>query len=210
MRFNPVDHIICMDKPKYFSGKSAWVEHLPFAFWIISVLRPKVFVELGTHYGDSYFAFCQALKELNVMTSSYAIDTWQGDEHAGIYGPELLHSVRKYHDSEYASFSRLIQTTFDQAVFYFQDKSIDLLHIDGLHTYEAVKHDFETWLPKMSQSGIVLFHDTNVREGNFGVWRFWGEIREKYPNHEFIHGHGGIIFGLTSWEKAVEVGLTLQ
>ena len=190
MRFNPIDHIICLNKPTYFSGKSAWVEHLPFAFWIISVLRPKVFVELGTHYGDSYFSFCQALKDLNVMTSSYAIDTWQGDEHAGIYGPELLQSVRQYHDSEYASFSRLIQTTFDQAVFYFQDESIDLLHIDGLHTYEAVKHDFATWLPKMSQSGIVLFHDTNVRERNFGVWRFWGEIREKYPNHEFIHGHG--------------------
>ena len=183
MRFNPIDHLICFNKPKYLSGKSAWVEHIPFAFWIISSLRPKVFVELGTHYGDSYFAFCQAVAELNLITSCYAVDTWLGDEHAGIYGTEVLKSLRQYHDSEYGAFSNLIQTTFDQAVSYFQNGSIDLLNIDGLHTYEAVRHDFETWLPKMSQSGIVLFHDTNVRERNFGVWRFWSEIRDKYPNH---------------------------
>jgi glycine cleavage system regulatory protein len=57
-----------------------------------------------------------------------------------------------------------------------------------------VRHDFESWLPKLSRRGIILLHKTNVRDGDFGVWRFWEELRGRYPSFEFLHGHGlGII-----------------
>ncbi|WP_266157762.1 class I SAM-dependent methyltransferase [Dyella silvatica] len=169
---------------------SAWTGHIPFAAWLIEALRPRVFVELGTHHGASYFAFCQALLENRVEAKSFAVDTWKGDVHSEEYGEEVYTTLSRYHDLHYSSFSSLMRTTFDDAVEYFADGSIDLLHIDGLHTYEAVRHDFETWLSKMSVRGIVLFHDTNVRERNFGVWEFWSEISKVYPSFEFVHSHG--------------------
>ena len=83
-----------------------------------------------------------------------------------------------------------MQMTFDEAAPKFEAASVELLHIDGLHTYEAVRHDFETWREKMGPRGVVLFHDTAVHQGDFGVHKFWAEIREKYRGFEFTHGNG--------------------
>lgn len=169
---------------------SAWVEHIPFAFYITHLLKPSVFVELGTHGGISFFAFCQAAKENNIITQNFAVDTWQGDDHAGKYSDSIYNDVVKYQQEHYPNTATLMRMTFDDALNSFKDKSIDLLHIDGLHTYEAVKHDFFSWLPKLSEKAVVLFHDTQERQFDFGVWKLWGEIREAYPSFEFIHGHG--------------------
>ena len=177
--------------PNSLQYPNAWVGHLPFAAWVIQEVSPKIFVELGTHTGNSYFSFCQAVVEAELLTKCYAVDTWQGDEHAGQYNDEIFAKVYAHHQESYAGFSRLLRMTFDDAVNYFADGSIGLLHIDGLHTYEAVRHDFETWLPKLAPGAVVLLHDTNVREKNFGVWRFWAELQEHYPsNLEFVHSHG--------------------
>jgi len=68
-----------------FYTTSAWLEHIPFAFWLIEKFQPKKVVELGTHYGDSFFVFCSAVKRLELPTKLLAIDTWSGDAHAGIF-----------------------------------------------------------------------------------------------------------------------------
>ena len=177
--------------PDFLQFPNAWVGHLPFAAWISQEVSPKIFVELGTHSGNSYFAFCQSFVEAGISTKCYAVDTWQGDEHAGEYTDEIFTKVNTYNQENYAKLSQLLRMTFDDASTYFADESIDLLHIDGLHTYEAVRHDFETWLPKLAPGAVVMFHDTNVRERNFGVWKLWEELQARYPNNvEFVHSHG--------------------
>jgi GT2 family glycosyltransferase len=180
--------------PQYLEA-SAWADHAPFAFWLMERCRPRTLVELGTHGGYSYFAFCQAVKTGNLPTQCYAVDTWRGDEHTGFYDEAFFQRVSDYNEANYAAFSRLVRTTFDEAVKHFSDGSIDLLHIDGLHFYEDVKHDFETWRPKLSKRAIVLFHDTNVRERNFGAFQLWEELRNDYPSFEFLHGHGLGVLG---------------
>ncbi len=181
---------LAFEDPQYLSGRSAWMGHIPFGMALVDMLRPRTLVELGAHFGDSYCALCQAVVRSRAGTQCTAVDTWQGDAQAGIYGPEVLRVLRNYHDPLYGGFSRLLQKTFDDAVMQFADASIDLLHIDGLHTYEAVRHDFQTWLPKVSARGVVLFHDTQVRRPDFGVWKLWAEVSGQYPSFEFHHSFG--------------------
>jgi O-antigen biosynthesis protein len=187
--FNPLDFPLCLELPMHCNA-IAWHEHIPFAFALVQALRPKTIVELGVHTGDSYLAFCQAVAAAGTDTACFGVDTWRGDAHAGYYGDEVLADLRGYHDPLYGRFSRLIQGTFDESVGYFADGSIELLQIDGLHTYEAVRHDWETWKPKLAKGGIALFHDINVRERDFGVWKLWDEVKAGRPHFEFHHGHG--------------------
>ena len=177
--------------PEYICPSTpAWIEHAPFAFWICDALRPRRFVELGTHYGYSYFAFCQAIDRLALGTVAYAVDTWQGDEHAGFYDEHVFQSVAVRNNQRYSAFSCLMRSTFEDALEYFEDGSVDLLHIDGRHFYDDVKHDFTIWRRKLTEDAVVLLHDTNVRERRFGVWKFFQEMAERHPSFQFYHGHG--------------------
>jgi O-antigen biosynthesis protein len=177
-------------KLAYRSAFSAWEGHAAFALYLIRELRPRTFVELGTHWADSYFAFCQGVAEWRLPTRCFAVDTWTGDSHAGKYGEDVYDVVNAYHQGRYTGFSRLLRMEFDEAQRQFPDGGVDLLHIDGYHTYEAVRHDFETWLPKMSDRGVILFHDTCVRTGDFGVYRLWDELAARYPAFQFTHSSG--------------------
>ena len=178
---------------------SAWSELIPALFCMFTILRPRRFVELGVHNGMSFFAGCQAAEFLGLDTQCVAIDSWIGDPHASFHSIEVFNQFRATMKELYPS-QHYIQAYFKDASQCFDEESIDLLHIDGYHSYAAVRDDFETWLPKMSQIGVILFHDINQHEGGFGVWRFWEELKERYPTFSLFHSHGlGILYaGLQS------------
>ena len=190
MAFDLLDYPIVAHSPRVMSITSAWLGHIPFAFAVTQMTRPARLVELGTHRGDSYCTFCEAVLTLGLKTRCTAVDTWAGDDHAGEYGADVLAELRAVHDPAFGNFSDLSRTTFDEAAAAVPDGSVDLLHIDGLHTYKAVRGDYDAWLPKMSPAGVVLFHDTAERHTDFGVWRLWAEVSAGRPGFEFTHSHG--------------------
>lgn len=183
--------------PRHFVP-SAWTGHAPFAAALVEVLRPSTLVELGTHLGFSYFVFCETIARLGLDTRAVAVDSWEGDEHAGRYdGDRVYGSVREINE-QYQAFSTLTRSYFDKALPGFEDGSIDLLHIDGRHRYEDVSGEFEAWLPKMSDRGVMIFHDTNEFREGFGVHRFWAEVESRYPSFHFLHSHGLGVLGVGS------------
>lgn len=178
-------------------ASSPWRGHIVFADMLMRTFRPQCLVELGTYTGVSLFAFCRAVREARLATRCYAVDTWKGEMHAGFYGEDIYAGVASYIEEHYASFVHLLRMTFDEAAPRFKRDSIDILHIDGLHTYEAVRHDFDLWLPRVRPGGIVLFHDVCEQHGDFGVHKLWDEIAPQADGSFcFRHSHG-----LGVWRK---------
>ena len=195
---NQTDAIYTLIKDSYQEinalTPTSWGGHIPFMFALASVIQPRRFVELGSHHGASFLAYCQASERVGSATEAVAIDCWEGDCQAGFYDGKVFEDF-KYLMRPYEGFATYIRGYFEDAVREFEDGSIDLLHIDGLHTYAAVKLDFETWLAKMSKDGLMIFHDINVHERDFGVWQLWQELTKVYPSAQFMHSHGlGILY----------------
>ena len=191
-----------------------WIGHIPFAFELVGRLRPATVVELGTYSGSSFAAFCQAAQACGSSTRCYGIDLWEGDIHMGKFDEELFQEISGYVATNYPDIARLIRKDFNEAATSFEDHSIDLLHIDGTHTFEAVSNDFNTWLPKLSDQAVVLFHDTNVNLENtgpasqrFGVKQFFDSVRTQYPHVEFSHcwGLGVLVVGRNAPAPVMEL-----
>lgn len=173
---------------------SAWTNLVPSLGVLFSLLKPRRYVELGVHNGMSFYSACEFSNSLGLGTECVAIDSWEGDPHAGFHEQTVYEDFKLILGERFPD-QIFIKSYFDEARDLFEDGSIDLIHIDGFHSYDAVKHDFETWLSKLSTRGVMIFHDTNVHERDFGVWLFWAEISKKYPSIELYHGHGlGILY----------------
>jgi hypothetical protein len=177
-------------------GVGAWTSHIHFAYDLVAVMKPALLVELGVDRGESYFAFCQAAAENQTGTRCFGIDTWRGDQHAGGYDETTFAQVSEHNRANYESFSTLLRCGFDDALAQFADASIDVLHLDGLHTETAVRHDVESWLPKLRLGGILLLHDVRVRSKDFGVWKIWAELQQQSRSWTFEDGPG-----LGVWQK---------
>ena len=173
-----------------------WEGHRDFAYDLLQFVRPERLVELGSQYGCSLFSFCQAVRDFKLDTEINAVDLWSGDIGAEITGEEVYALVRKTAATYYPEVNlHLFQMCFDDARPNFADNSIDILHIDGGHTFEDVEHDFTTWLPKLKENGIVLFHDvySPIDQGSCDHWE---KTKKEYDCYfDFTHSCGlGILF----------------
>ncbi|MGH9834160.1 MAG: class I SAM-dependent methyltransferase, partial [Blastocatellia bacterium] len=175
--FNPLRHPAIFTLPEYATRVRECSEHIPFAAFAISVLRPKLVVELGTVDGDFYSAMCQVVKEQGLEADCYAVvdktlDAAQAD-------------LRDYHQNNFGAFSHFILS--EEAAAYFPDGSIDLLHINVAHDGQRL---FVTWTPKLSRQGVVMIQGQQTTRQAKRRNDFQAAKALARAHFEFIHGGG--------------------
>ena len=211
-----------------------WAGHRAFAYDYVRNERPSCIVELGSYYGCSAFAFLQAMKDGGIAGSFYAVDTWEGDSFTkNDYREDIYGQYKEIQDTCFSGWNssfekdssdkelqkgdtvsdkgaHMLRMTFDEAVRLFEDDSIDLLHIDGSHLYEDVKHDFLTWKNKVKKDGVIFFHDISDEEvfGEvMGSHVFWKELVSQYPltlEFPFSLGLGVLCFDEEKYQRLRE------
>ncbi len=122
-------------------------------------------LEIGSFMGLSALAMAKALYfNQNYATRIYCVDTWEGSiEHQSmevINKGELFDNFkRNVGESGLATYIIPIRKDSVAASGDFQDASLDLLFIDGDHTYNGVLGDLTAWHPKLKPGGLFLGHD---------------------------------------------------
>lgn len=162
---------------------SAWLGHMKFANWLVTLLNPFITVDLGVDFGHSTFSFASANKGI-----VYGIDSFEGDTQAGF--KNTFDTVNCLNDSfitkkYYKNPIIFIKGYFDDVYDYFNE-TIDILHIDGLHTIEAVSNDYNKWITKTSKNAVILFHDVVSYPDSVG--KVFNNIQ--YPKFHFTHSAG--------------------
>jgi hypothetical protein len=147
-------------------------------------MKPETIVDLGVHKGYSTFAF-----GFYNSGTVYGIDHFMGDEQTGYYDTYQDVKDRNQYVKENFGVNNVefIMSDFNTLAKKW-DKPIDILHIDGLHTYEAVKNDFETWQPLCKENSVILFHDI------YSYWNTVGQFFSEIDGHKYVrpqsHGLG--------------------
>ena len=127
----------------------------------------STFVEVGCWLGKSTIYLAARIRRSKKKIKLYAVDTFQGSPNES----NMLAVVRQHRGSILAAFkknlrdtgvTRLVQpivATSIKASRGFDDGSLDFVFIDACHTYQAVKKDISSWLPKVKPGGILAGHD---------------------------------------------------
>jgi len=142
-------------------------------------LQPKVVVEIGTKFGGTF-------KIWNEVTNAKTISIDLVDGIHGGVTRDDVNNRNEYFINLYGSRCNFIEgdshqdLTYDLLVNVLKGQKIDFLFIDGDHTYEGVKQDYEMYKELVSDNGYIAFHDINDtqrhRDRNVYVGKLWNEL----------------------------------
>lgn len=161
---------------------STWTDHMEFADWLVRYKNPQTIVELGVDFG--YSTCCFALSGIGMV---HAIDWFKGDEYTGFRDNHEF--VKKHLELFECKNVNLMAMSFEEALAGWHEP-IDILHIDGFHTYDAVRNDYTEWGGFLKPNGVVLIHDTCIDW--FGVKDFFNQIQTPKLNFKTSCGLGVI------------------
>lgn len=153
---------------------------------IFKNLKPKIILEIGTYIGGTLFCFCKLAPDDATIISidlpflgnkkkadSYITNTFQ----YFIKPNQKLHLIREN--------SQSIETV-QKLEEILQGRKIDFVFIDGDHSYEAVKKDFELYSKFINKNGIIAFHDVSLLGAHSeGSGRFWSELKMNKNSYNY-------------------------
>jgi predicted O-methyltransferase YrrM len=161
-----------------------------------AVGTPQTVVEIGTAQGGTFGALCEIATDDALIVS---IDLPGGDldetSEDDKYGKRDQDRIRSY--AKPGQQVVLLQAdSHDEATRLSLERclggrSIELLFLDGDHSYDGVKADFDMYVPLLAPEGLVAFHDilthTGILENEYKIEvdRFWNEIKGSYDWEEF-------------------------
>jgi predicted O-methyltransferase YrrM len=136
--------------------------------------RNKIVLELGSAYGGSTLAIAESAKIV------HAVDWHYGDPHLG-EGDTLLQYLANVRDrpNVVTHLGR-----FENVVPAFALGHFQVAFIDGYHTYDQVKADIALVLPRLTERGMLIFHDYGLRDGTFNVT---DAVDERFTVTELVH-----------------------
>jgi predicted O-methyltransferase YrrM len=154
----------------------------------IEKLRPKVVVEIGTANGGTLF-LASRLADPNALIISIDLP---GGKFGGGYPdwkiPIYKAFARKEQVVELIRGDSHAPATFDQVKNLLGGRKVDYLFIDGDHTYEGAKQDFERYSQLVRPGGLIGFHDIVVHKGSdCKVFELWQEVKRSYVHKEFVN-----------------------
>jgi predicted O-methyltransferase YrrM len=166
----------------------------------VDSLKPQVLLEIGTQCGGTLFLFTRVAAEDATVIS---IDLPEG-KFGGGYPAWKSRLFKSFVISDQKvnlirADSHMLET-LDEAKRVLGGRPVDFLFIDGDHTYEGVRKDFEMYSPLVRKGGIIAFHDIcpGPTEEVGGVPDFWQEVSAKQARKSIVKDHcqGGYGIGV--------------
>lgn len=166
---------------------------------VVKRLEPARVLEIGTARGGTLFLFTRVAAANARLVSVDMPGGRFGGGYPRSYGRLYRASARDDQTVDLIRADSHSPAT-RAAVVKKLGSSVDFLFIDGDHTYDGVRQDFEMYEPLVRRGGVIAFHD--IVEGPpddvGGVPQFWSEVRERHEAEEFIQDRqqGGLGIGV--------------
>lgn len=156
----------------------------------------KYILEIGTYRGGTLFVFSQvATQDATVISLDYHF-TLLGKMYFGFQKRVLGKFIRNGQSLVVLRKDSHRPETLASIHEALHGHQLDFLFIDGDHSYEGVRKDFEMYAPLVRSGGLVAFHDIARSGGVEKVYEFWNEIKSRYNHREFIHKIGPEAMGI--------------
>jgi predicted O-methyltransferase YrrM len=166
--------------------------------WLVEDLRPSNVLEIGTFAGGTLYCWCRLADPAANLIS---IDLPQA-RYGGGYTEEREREMQLLFPSERQHLHLLRGDSHDPATVekvksILGGNGLDLIFIDGDHTYEGVRQDFEMYGPLAAPGGVIALHDIleHPPQTDCEVRRLWNEVKDDYRHREITSppaGWGGI------------------